>query len=194
MLKQDQREVRAQSQAYKCSPKSPETLESGKRLTRRCIERAQRMLEILDDIGVLTLDNIGADGSEAVTVLALHAKYSIMKRVLSAYEIALANDRTNVYLQGIPSLTDRVLIAERKKQRFATQWWFEADGTHYLHPVEDFKHLNERRAMYGLDKARRPRDLTYGIPKGPLPPCTRESDQQEQTLEEYENTIRALLD
>jgi hypothetical protein len=54
--------------------------------------------------------------------------------------------------------------------------------------------MNERRAQYGLDKARHPRDLTYGIPKGPLPPYTQESDQREPTPEEYDDYVSEALD
>ncbi len=194
MLEQDQRKVRAQSHAWKCSPNSPKVVASGKRLVRRCLRRAERMLEILSEIGTPTIDTIGEDGSEAMAVLALHSKYSIMKKVLAAFEAAYKQYPAHTYRQVIPALTDRILILERKKQRFGSQWLMGADDTFFLYPVGDFKHMNERRAQYGLDKARHPRDLTYGIPKGPLPPYTQESDQREPTPEEYDDYVSEALD
>lgn len=194
LLEEDQREVRAQSHAWKCDPNSPGVVASGKRLTERCLSRAHRMLEILVEIGAPTIDNIGKTGSEALAVLALHSKYSIMKHVLAAFEQSYAREPANTFRELIPALTDRILIVERKKQRFGSQWLMEKDGTFFLYPVADFAHMNERRALYRLDKARHPRDLTYGIPKGPLPPYTQESDQRQPTPEEYDHYVSIMLD
>lgn len=194
MLEQDQREVRAHSRIWKRSPDSPDAAISRKRLTGRCLKRAKRMLTILDDIGTPTIDTIGEDGSEAMAVIALHSKYSIMKKVLVAFEASYKQYPAHTYRQIIPALTDRVLILERKKQRFGSQWLVGKDGKFFFYPVEDFKYMNERRAQYGLDKARHPRDLTYGIPKGPLPPYTQESDQRKPTPEEYDEQVSEMLD
>ncbi len=194
MLGQDQREVRAHARAYKHSPKSPDIITSRKQLNERCLQRAKRMLKILDEIGAPTIDNIGTDGAQAMSVIALHSKYSIMKQVLAAFEASYRNDPASVYLEVIPSLTDRVLLLERKKQRFGSQWLMGVDGKFFLYPVADFKYMNERRTQYGLDKARHPRDLTYGIPKGPLPPETQESDQRQPTQEEYDDQMSEAFD
>jgi len=117
-----------------------------------------------------------------------------MKRVLVAFEAAYKENPVNTYRQIIPALTDRVLMLERKKQRFGSQWLMGKNGRFFFYPVEEFQHMNERRAQYGLHKARHPRDLTYGVPKGPLPPYTRECDQRQPTPEEYENNLSELLD
>ncbi len=194
ILEQDQHEIREHSKLYKRSPKSPNVEASRKKLTERSAQRMLRLLEILQEIGETTLTNIGIDGSEAVVVIALHARYSDMKKVLEAFEAVYNKSSGDVYLEGIPALTDRVLMLERKKQKFGSQWLMAADDTFFLYPVEDFQHMNERRAAYGLDNARRPRDMTYGIPKGPPPPETQESDQREPTTEEYNHQLGELLD
>jgi len=186
--------VRAHARFYKRSPNSPNLVTSRKRLTERNLQRAKRALQILDQIGEPTIDNIGIDGVEALSIIALHTKYGIMKKVLIAFEAAYKKDPAKVYRAVIPSLTDRVLMLERKKQRFGSQWLVGADGKFFLYPVADFKHMNERRAWYELDKARHPRDLAYGIPKGPLPPETQESDQRQPTSEEYDDQMSEALD
>lgn len=194
MLEQDQQEVRAHSQAYKQSSESPDIITSRKRLTERCLQRAKRALQILDDIGEPTIDNIGTDGSEALSVIALHTKYSIMKQVLVAFEASYKKNPESIYREVIPALKDRVLMLERKKQRFGSQWLMDADGQFYLYPVADFKHMNERRVRYGLGRARYPRDLTYGVPKGSPPRETQENDQRQPTPEEYDYQMSEMFD
>lgn len=152
------------------------------------------MMEILDKIGMPTTENIGDDGSQAVSVIAIHSRLSIMKKVLDLFEKCYEKDPRSVYHEAIPSLTDWVLILEHKKQKFGTQWMMGADGKFFLPPVEDFKNINSRRAAYGLGKARRPRDLTYGVPKGPLPPETQENDQRAPSHAEYNDNALEYLD
>jgi ATP phosphoribosyltransferase len=53
-------------------------------------ERTKRMLEILDEIGAPTIENIDADGSQAVSVLALHSRLTVMKKVLAVLEQSYA--------------------------------------------------------------------------------------------------------
>lgn len=194
MLEQDQREVRAHAWLYKRSPKSPNLMMSRKQLTKRNLQRAKRALQILNEIGAPTSDNIGTDGAEALSVIALHTKYTVMKQVLVAFEAAHKKNPESIYREVIPALKDRVLMLERKKQRFGSQWLVGADGKFFLYPVADFKYMNERRVQYGLSRARYPRDLAYGIPKGPLPPEAQDSDQRQPTPEEYDDQMSEALD
>lgn len=86
MLAQDQREVRALAKAYKRSPKSTDLTARTKRLCVRSLKRTNRTVVILDAIGSPTIEKIGADGAEAMSVIALHSKYSVMKKVLRAFQ------------------------------------------------------------------------------------------------------------
>ena len=118
-----------------------------------------------------------------------------MKKVLWLYEESYRRDPKSVYYEAIPSLTDRILIIERKKQRFGTQWMFGADGRFFLPPVEDFAHLNDRREIHGLGKARHPIDLTNGVPaREPPRPKTQESDQRLPSGQEYQDFVYGSLD
>ena len=194
MLEQDQQEIRTHSHAQNQAPNRPDTIAKGKALMQHCMERAQKALDILDAIGLPTIDKVGAEGLEAIAVIALHAKYSVMKKALTAFEDAQKKEPANAYKEAIPALTDKIRILEHKKQYFGTQWLVDDAGKFFFYPVEDFAHMNARRKQYGLRSARHPRDLTYGIPEGPLPPLTKESDQREPTAKEYKHHTSGLLD
>lgn len=195
MLKEDQRKVRACSKAYRRAPRAASTYDIRDQFILSSQERIKRALEILDEIGAPTVENIGADGSQAISVLALHSRLSVMKKVLSSFEENYAKDSGSVYFEAIPSLADRILIIERKRQRFGTQWMLGADGKFFLPSVEDFEHMNERRAVHGLGKSKHPIDLTFGVPKhGPPRPETQESDQRWPTNQEYQDFVHDSLD
>lgn len=195
MLASDQREVRECSRAYKRAPQAATTYEIRDRFIVRAQERIKRVFEILDEIQYPTIDNVGEAASQAISVLALHARVSDMRKVLALYEESFKKDHNSVYYEAIPSLTDRILVVERHKQRFGTQWMFGADGKFFLPPVEDFEHLNERRAVHSLGKSRHPIDLTDGVPEHDPPrPDTQKSDQREPTKQEYDDFVYGSLD
>lgn len=194
MLAQDQEEIRAQSKVYKHAPTAASTLSDRERLAARRIERAERVLAILGEIKEPTIDTIGADGSQAVSVLAAHSRLSIMEKILHTFECCYRTDPNSVYHEAIPSLTDWVRVLEKKEQEFGTRWMVGSDGNPFLPPVRDFKNMNKRRAAHGLGRARQPRDLTYGVPNGPLPPETQEEDQRKPTQTEFDDNTKGFFD
>src|SRR5689334_14107848 len=100
MLEEDQREVRSYSRMYRRARKATDTQDMRDRLVLRSAKRAKRMLEILSRIGAPSIENVGADGSQAISVLALHARLSVMKEVLVLYEESWARDRGSVYFEA----------------------------------------------------------------------------------------------
>jgi len=195
MLEQDQREVRECSKTYRQSKRGVHTYEVQDNFIVRAQGRVKRVIEILDEIEGPTIANIGGDASQAMSVLALHSRLSVMKEILARFERSYERDHDSVYHEAIPSLTDRILIIEGKKQRFATQWMFGQDNKFFLPPVEDFDHLNKRRAVRGLGKSKHPIDLTDGVPEREPPrPETRASDQRTPTRQEYEDFVYGSLD
>jgi hypothetical protein len=195
MLEEDQQEVRACSKKYRRGPRTVSTYDVRDRFIIRSQERVKRTEEILDEIGAPTIENVGADGSQAISVLALHARLSDMKKILASFEASYKKGPASVYHEAIPSLTDRILLIERKKQRFGTQWMLGADGKFFLPPVEDFEHLSQRRAAHGLGKSMHPIDLTDGVPEHEPPrPETRASDQRPPTEREYQDFVYGSLD
>ena len=79
--RQDQKEIRNHYQKLKSltSDKARETL--NQKLKEHCHIRAERMMQILKIIKEPSISNIGIEGSEMVSVLALHSYYDEMKKV-----------------------------------------------------------------------------------------------------------------
>lgn len=133
----------------------------------RIAKRAERALKILDEIKEPTLSNIGEEGAQALSILTLHASSDALQKCLRAFEISYANNKEDTYSKAIPSMTDWVLIIERKPQKFGTQWLFDSNNYPFLYPVEDFEHVNERRTEYGIEPFRWPRSMAWPEEKQP---------------------------
>jgi hypothetical protein len=129
--------------------------------------RAMRVLYILDDIKLPTIGNIGTKAAQAMSIIALHDKLKVLKIILSTFQESYEIDREDTYYQAIPSMTDRVLILERKAQRYGTQWEGNGLSEPFLPTVEDFENVNERRSQYGIVPLRWPKSLA--IPEDEQP-------------------------
>jgi len=136
-------------------------------LKEKTLKRTQRMLEILAIIKEPSISNIGAEGAQAISVLALHDKLEVIKQVLNLFNELYQNHKDDTYYQAIPSMTDIVLILEHKPQYFGTQWFFDAKKEPFLPTVKDFDTVNERRSEYGIEPLRWPRSLA--IPESEQP-------------------------
>jgi hypothetical protein len=123
---------------------------------RRTAEAAQAidrentawLKQVVAEHGWPTRSMVGDDGSNAAWLLVQHADadpafqrecLDLMTR-LSAEEVLPMN---------VAYLTDRVLLAEGKKQVYGTQF-AEIEGKQQPRPLEDPEHVDERRAEVGL--------------------------------------------
>lgn len=90
---------------------------------------------------------VGRDGAQAAWLLVQHADAdpAFQHRCLDLMEHAGDIDPSNLAL-----LTDRVLLAEGKPQRFGTQFQTGDDGIMRVRPLEDASGLDARRAAVGL--------------------------------------------
>lgn len=188
LVHQDQEDVITHSKLFKTQP-TKEVLETSLEKVRINAEnRISRVLEIIEKIGTPTEAKIGWKGVEAITVIALHAKHSQMKKVLASLQNARDGEIDKSLL---PALIDRVRILDGKKQLFGTQWFMGYRENPYLYPVENFVGMNQLRTNYGLDKARRPRDLSdENSPENP--PLATESDQHTPSKEEIDHDLDSL--
>lgn len=167
LLAQDQIKWKSLWQANYQKQDSEEFKRLFKKVRHDLHAHSMRMLAILDEIHEPSLSNIGKYAAQAVSVLALHDSLPILKKVLAAFEQCYQVDKSDTYYQAIPSMTDRVLILERKPQRFGTQWEGNGLRTPFLPTVEDFGHINERRLEYGIEALRWPKSLA--IPESDQP-------------------------
>ncbi len=96
---------------------------------------------------------VGEDGAHAAWLLIQHADHdpAFQKQCLELLEQAVRVGEAAPV--DFAYLTDRVLTAEGKPQRFGTQLLIREGGL-VLQPVEDREHLDQHRAGIGLGPIR----------------------------------------
>src|ERR1035437_697643 len=126
--KEDQAEIRGHYNALKGLKSEHQKRRQNVLLAQHCHARAHRVLEILEEVKEPTIENIGLEGSKAVSLLALHSYLEIIKKVLDIYSKIYKKSPGNIYYQAIPPLTDRIMILEKKVQLFGTNWSVDENG------------------------------------------------------------------
>lgn len=109
-----------------------------------------RLKEIVAKSGWPTISAVGADGAQAAWLIAQHADLdpAFQEKCLALMEPLVS--RGEASKSNFAYLTDRVLRARGKPQRFGTQFNRLPDGTFELQPVEDPATLDARRAAMGM--------------------------------------------
>lgn len=108
-----------------------------------------RMKEIVDKYGWPGKSRVGEDGAHAAWLLVQHADKdrAFQKRCLTLLERAVkAGEASGT---DLAYLTDRVRVAESKKQVYGTQFRL-ADGKLEPFPIEDEANVDRRRKEVGL--------------------------------------------
>ncbi len=92
---------------------------------------------------------VGKDGAHSAWLLVQHADQDVafQKKCLDLLKMAVKEKEASA--QDFAYLTDRVLIAEKKKQIYGTQLTQEGDKLE-PQPIEDEEHVDERRKEIGL--------------------------------------------
>lgn len=108
-----------------------------------------RMKEIIDKHGWPGKSLVGEGGAHDAWLLVQHADRDreFQKRCLTLLEKAVKAREASA--ADLAYLTDRVLVAENKKQRYGTQFR-TVDGKLEPHPIDDEKNLDQRRKEAGL--------------------------------------------
>ena len=183
---EDQTEIREHYKKLNALKTDAEKEQLESQLKAHCHARAERMIEILKTIKEPSISNVGIEGSQVISFLALHSYLDEMKTVLAAFQKVYEKDPANIYNEAIPSLTDRIMVFEQRCQLYGTNWMIDKDGKYFLIPVKDFKHMNDRRAKFGLGPRMKPIVYAIGEEKYPLGQGLAEaSDQKEFTDDEY---------
>jgi hypothetical protein len=108
-----------------------------------------RLKEIVDKHGWPGKSLVGADGAHAAWLLVQHADLDrdFQKRCLKLLERAVkVGEATGT---DLAYLTDRVLVAEKKKQLYGTQFR-QVEGNMEPYPIEDEANVDRRRKEVGL--------------------------------------------
>lgn len=103
---------------------------------------------IVSQQGWPTISDIGKDGFNAAWLLVQHADVDrpFQKQCLDLMEKL---PRHEVIPSNVAYLTDRVLVAEGKKQKYGTQF-IQVNGKHQPQPIEDEANVEKRRKEVGL--------------------------------------------
>lgn len=105
---------------------------------------------MIADKGWPTYSRVGHDGAKAAWLIVQHADHdpAFQAQVLPLIEHAAKAGEAD--LPDLALLTDRVLLAQGKPQRYGSQFITAGDGTMELRPTEDMDGLDARRQAMGL--------------------------------------------
>lgn len=92
---------------------------------------------------------VGDDGSKAAWLFVQHADRDkpFQKDAIKLLEVAAAKGEASG--QDLAYLVDRILVNEGNPQRYGTQY-HEVDGKLVPQPIEDAKHVDDRRESVGM--------------------------------------------
>ena len=109
-----------------------------------------KVMNIIDRYGWLGPTAIGDDGNATLFIVIQHADLKIQQKYLPLIRDAVKKGSAST--KNLAFLEDRVALREGKNQIYGTQL-FENLKTnkHYVLPLEDPYHVDERRARMGLE-------------------------------------------
>lgn len=123
-----------------------------------------RMKEIVEKHGWPGKSLVGEDGAHAAWLLVQHADKDLafQKRCLKLLEKAVKDGEASGI--DLAYLTDRVLVAEKKKQLYGRQFR-QLDGKMEPQPIEDEANLDARRKKVGMSSMAEYRKLMEQVYK-----------------------------
>ena len=110
-----------------------------------------RLAEIVQQHGWPDRSLVGEAASGAAFLIVQHAKLEQQEKYLPLIKASAIKGEVNP--ANAATLEDRVLVGQRKKQRYGTQVHFgpETGGKWELYAIEDEEHVDERRAAVGME-------------------------------------------
>ena len=111
-------------------------------------ENTDRLVAIVERDGWPTFALVGKDGANAAWLLAQHADQS-PKLQRKWLDLMTKVPPDEISRKDLAYLTDRVLLAEGKKQVYGTQFTF-VNGKCHPRPLEDEANVDLRRREVGL--------------------------------------------
>src|SRR5262245_44497523 len=111
-------------------------------------DNTKRLRSLVEKHGWPTCTLVGKDGANAAWLLVQHADAD-PRFQRQCLDLMAKLPRDEVSPSNLAYLTDRVLLAEGKKQRYGTQL-IRVDGKLKPRPLEDEANVDRRRAEVGL--------------------------------------------
>lgn len=119
---------------------------------RRVASRnADRLMEIIDEVGWPTISLVGAQAAWSAWLVAQHADHQLCLQRRALELMASAVERGEAEARLLAMLRDRVAVGEGRRQIYGTQILYLTDGTPVPWPCEDPERMDERRAEVGLE-------------------------------------------
>lgn len=112
-------------------------------------ENTKRLDEIVEQHGWPTISLVGQDGANAAWLLVQHADRNA-KFQRKCLDLMTGLPTEEISQRDLAYLTDRVLLAQGKKQLYGTQM-APADGKWAPRPLEEPDNVDRRRAERGLE-------------------------------------------
>ncbi|HEV2970514.1 MAG TPA: DUF6624 domain-containing protein [Pirellulales bacterium] len=112
-------------------------------------ENTKWLMQVIDERGWPTIAMVGKDGANAAWLLVQHADHN-RKFQRKCLDLMAKLPKGEVSQSNLAYLTDRVLLAEGKKQRYGTQFTND-DGKFQPSSLEDETNVDKRRAEVGLE-------------------------------------------
>lgn len=109
--------------------------------------------DIISEYGWPTISLVGKKASFNAWLLAQHADHDqkFQEMVLKLLKRIDKESRGgDINRANIAYLTDRLLVKQKKKQQFGTQFDFKKDGRLILHPIKNIKIIDKLRKEYHL--------------------------------------------
>ena len=142
------------------------------------VDKANRewLAPLIDKHGWLGKSTVGEDGASAAWLLVQHADNNL-KFQRKCLDLMSALGPNEVNVTNVAYLTDRVLLAEGKPQRYGTQFGMK-NGKLEMRDCEDPETLNERRKAVELGTIEEYRAIIEKAYQG-KPGNDKESDDKE---------------
>ncbi len=142
--------VDADQKARKAYLKNPNNKKLSKQVWNADSNSIKEAKKIIKQYGWPTFDLIGKIGSKNFWLLIQHCDRDIIfqKECLELFRQEVKNGQADS--KYFAYLTDRVLRADGKKQKFGTQFLIKNNKI-ALAPTIDLKNINKRRLSHGLD-------------------------------------------
>lgn len=113
----------------------------------------ERVKEIVASYGWPAVSLVGKEGVKNTWLLVQHADraLSFQKKCLQMMQDQHKKNPKDIIPMHIAFLTDRIYVNEKKPQKFGTQFYTNKKGEFTYWPIRDIRHVDERRALYGIE-------------------------------------------
>lgn len=107
-----------------------------------------KIRKILDEKGWVGKDKVGQQANQTLFLVIQHSDLKVQQTYLPMMREAVK--KGNAMASSLALLEDRVAIGEGRMQIYGSQIGTKPDNSHYVLPLEDPDHVDQRRAGVGL--------------------------------------------